>query len=470
MTGYGSSDDAHRVLARAIDSAVEELALANTDAGLAPSARAAAPADPVAITVDDYVAEICSELPRLVLELRTFSSLTYAVGLSYSNLEDALQNGFSSLTESALYLLGVLSRPLLLAALGAGLLFGPSLFLLNQLTQNPTVRSMLELMLAPVQGQLETLLQNLQNAYGPYLEQLLLDPTVLDMLGYGTRGIDDFLAGLLGAIPLSSMSDQDAVTLLTMLILPLLANGHKLGSDPVTPREMTHEESFPEEPSEPVTTYSEGFEQITSQDSDIVILTFELSDGSLHHQVFVQGTQDWSFGDGDSGFDSISNVENAASHQNLYGSAQGLEQALLDAGIDPNDSIDLFGYSQGGAAVALVAANGNFNISSLTTYGAPSGLIVVPEEIDWVQLQNDQDIVANVAGMSQHETNATVIEMSPDINPQSIGDPHLPPAYRQAIDELEDSGDTVSLGQIQRREERLDGAVVVNRRAYELDR
>lgn len=470
VSTYGSSDDAHILLAGALDSTVERLTRARIELVLTPSLQAAVPGNGYAAGVDQHVANAQFGLSGLLDDLRDFSSLTHVVGISYRAAESAIENGFRNLVESISYILGILSRPLVLSLLGVGAASAPLITLLNQLSQNPAVQQMLQVMLAPVTQAMEQMLNSLISAYGPYVQHLLTDPTVLDLLGYGTHGIDDFLTGLLGVVPLNALDDRDAVTLLTMLVLPLVANGHKLGSNPVVPRNSTAEEQFGALPEGPISGYSEGFEQIISQNSDIVIYTYELPDGSLHYQVFVRGTQDWSFGDGKSGFDSISNFENAASHRDLYGTANGLEQALLDAGIPPGASLDLFGYSQGGAATALVAANGTFEVQSLTTYGAPSGFVDMPEGIDWVQLQNDSDIVPNVAGMSQHDTDAMLIEMSPDIHPQSFMDPHLAPAYQLALKELEESGDTVALGQANRRRDRLDGAQIIDQTAYELDR
>ena len=468
MTRIGTGDDAQLILARDIDFAAEELGRVAAHCHVAPRAALHAPEDPNAPFLDEQVRSVEAAAESLQSSLEWFASATRLAGSGYRAAERATQEVFSQFVQSAMHALGLFARPAVLAGI-AGVVGGSILLpALDRLTQNSVVRAGLELLLAPVAAQLNVIIDSLTKTYGPLLEVVLMHPRTLDLLGYGARGVDDFLLGLVGA-PRGTMSDNEAITMLAAGLLPLIANGHRLGSSPVSVREASDAESRLDS-DVPVSSYSDGFDQITTQDSDIVIRSYELPDGTLHHQVFSQGTQNWTLGEEESGFDLLSNIENAASHGELFGSAYGVLQAMEAAGIGPDDTVDLFGYSQGGAAVALVAASQTFNVVSMTTYAAPSGQIEVPVDVDWVQIQIDGDAVPHVAGMSQHRTNARVLEVSVDIEVDSPFGYHLAPAYRAALADIEASGDSVALAQAQVRAERLDGARLVESAAYELDR
>lgn len=469
MSIVGSGDDVHFRLAAAIERAAEHLDTVATRCSIAPSAAWAAPDDANAVVLDTKVQDLAADAASLRTSLEWFATATRVAGFGYRETEQLVQEHISQTIQTAMHLLGILVRPavfgLLAGAVGASVLV-PAI---DRLTQNSLVRAGLEAALRPVAMQLEIVAQQLSTLYGPFLESLLVHPTTLDLLGYGARGVDDFLLGVLGVPPVPVMSDNEAITLLATAMLPMIANGHRLGGSPVTPRDTSDQEPTLAS-TETVAGYAEGFEQIISQEHDIVIRTFELPDGTRHHQVFSQGTQNWSLGEEESGYDLLSNIENAASHGELHGTANGIRQAMIEAGISPDDTVDLFGYSQGGAAVALVAASGEFTVQSVTTYGAPSGQIEMPTEVDWVQIQIDQDLVANVAGMSQHRTNALLIEVSVDIDAQGPMDYHLAPAYEQALDQVEQSLDTVALRQVSDRAARLEGAVHAAGYSFELDR
>lgn len=476
MSTYGSSDDAHLVLAEALAAARDQATHARGLALAAPSCVAVTSASGPAILADQQVGEVITAADRLAVDIERLRLVTRWAGAAYSNAESFVHSQIDALSDTLASILGTLLRPLVLQTLlttglgvGAAAVFS---WALDKVLTNPVTGPLLQQLIAPTQSLLDSAWQALQAAFGPYLGNLLMaaieNPAVLDLAGTAVGGVDDFILSVLG-IPQGG-DDMAGIETLLALILPIAANGSRLGANPVTPRQVSQVAHKAKAGPTPIAGYAEGFEQIVSQADDIVIIEYAMPDGTTRYQVFVQGTQNWTMGDEESGFDMLSNLENAGSASELYGTAYGLEQAMLDAGIQPGDAVDLFGYSQGGMATALVAGNGTFNVVSLTTYGAPTGWAQVPEDVNWTQIQLAEDIVPNVAGGAQLSNSGTLIEIDSIVPADTPIGYHLADAYRPSLEWLESSGDTASLAQMREREVDLVGAVAVESTSYELDR
>lgn len=473
MSTYGSSSEAHRVLADAIDQARDTIDRAKAAALAAPACSSVTAGIGPAVLADRQVQAIIAAAEALSRDLAQHGFATRWAGAAYAEAESYIHMQIDCLSDSLASLLGTVLRPLITRMLVGGAVVGgiagAVAWALDVALSNPVTGPVLQQLISPIQSLLDSAWQLLQNTFGPYLGQLLLnalhDPTVLDIAGWLVGGVDNFIFSVLG-VP-SNGDDMEGISVLLSLILPIAFGGARLGANPVKPRQVLRADATG---TSPVSGYAAGFEQIISQSEDIVITAYEMPDGSLRYQVFVQGTQNWTMGEGESGFDMLSNLENAGSAGELYGTAFGLEQAMLDAGIRPGDAVDLFGYSQGGMATALVAANGTFNVTSMTTYGAPTGWADVPPDIDWVQIQLAQDVVPNVAGGQQLSNSGTLIEIDSVVEASSPLGYHLSETYLPTLTWLETSDDTAALHQMRRRADELIGAVAIETTTYELDR
>lgn len=478
MSAYGSGDATHEVLASALFNTVDGVLRARSMALAAPSCAAAAPGVGPATLADRQVELVVMLADQLARRLATHAFATRWAGAAYSDAEAFVHAQIDSLSDVVGSFMGTMLRPLVLGALlgGAGLTgWAAALgWAFDQVLANPIAGPILQQVINPVQALLDSAWQTLQSAFGPYLGQMLMaaveDPTLVDIGGWIASGVDNFVLSTLGGVPYGG-EDMDGIKTILALLLPIATGGTRLGMNRITPRqtEATSHHASADAP-EPVAGYADGFDQIVSQADDIVINAYEMPDGSIRYQVFVQGTQNWSMGDGESAFDLQSNLENAASADQLYGTAFGLEQAMLDAGIQPGDDVDLFGYSQGGMATTLVAANGTFNVNSLTTYGAPTGWVDTPDDLNWTQIQLAQDIVPNIAGGQQLSNGGTLIEIDSLVEADSPIGYHLSDAYEPALEWLEASGDTAALAQMRQRANELIGATAVSTASYELDR
>ncbi|MFP5252051.1 MAG: hypothetical protein ACLGHD_06740 [Actinomycetes bacterium] len=212
-------------------------------------------------------------------------------------------------------------------------------------------------------------------------EALLAQPGFVGALGLAMESTDEALAGFLGvplpvAARLESAIGQDEQ-------LALLAAGAALGLrvggglSPVRAGAVTPVQP----PVRPVSSPGQAMAIIRDQEQQVVVHELRMPDGSRRFQVFVRGTE--TFGtDPATGLDGPANVENAASTPHLLvGSDAAVAEAMVAAGVGPGDPVDLFGYSQGGAAVANVAASGRFDVESALLIGAPSATAEIPPEV-----------------------------------------------------------------------------------------
>ena len=480
MTAYGSGDGAQDVLSSSLYRASDTVSRARSMALAAPSCAAAAPGVGPAMLADQQVQLVVSLTDQTAKRLATHAFATRWAGAAYTDAESFVHSQIDALSDTVGSIMGTMLRPLVFAALiGGAATAGWAAAMgwaFDQVLANPAAGPILQQIIDPVQALLDAAWQNLQSAFGPYLGQLLTaaieDPTLIDIGGWLAGGVDNFILSVAGGVPYAG-DDMDGIRTILALLLPIATGGTRLGSNRITARQTastSHPATGSDAAPNAIAGYADGFDQITSQADDIVINAYEMPDGSIRYQVFVQGTQNWSMGEGESGFDLQSNLENAASADQLYGTAFGLEQAMLDAGIQPGDAVDLFGYSQGGMATTLVAASGTFNVNSLTTYGAPTGWVQTPDDLNWTQIQLAQDVVPNIAGGQQLSNSGTLIEIDSLVDVDSPIGHHLASAYKPALAWLEDSGDTAALEQMRQRASELDGAVAVSTSSYELDR
>ena len=129
--------------------------------------------------------------------------------------------------------------------------------------------------------------------------------------------------------------------------------------------------------------------------------------------VIIRGTQRW---DGAS-----SNIQDQVTNFNSLGKAdndqyRAIIKALQMSKIKPNEPVEFVGHSQGGLiATQLVSSqqiNKQYNITTLTTFGSPTGGYKIPSNIHALHFENLSDPVPGLDGKpNQTTTNRTTIYM-----------------------------------------------------------
>ncbi|WP_146820072.1 hypothetical protein [Actinotalea fermentans] len=101
------------------------------------------------------------------------------------------------------------------------------------------------------------------------------------------------------------------------------------------------------------------------------------------------------------GVDPMDNATNAALMAGLPDAmTDGVEEAMLRAGVGPQDPVLLAGYSQGGMVATRLATSlqGTFTIEAVLTAGSPVGSMPVPAGVTALHLEHAQDWVPALDG------------------------------------------------------------------------
>lgn len=134
------------------------------------------------------------------------------------------------------------------------------------------------------------------------------------------------------------------------------------------------------------------------KDSQIRVTRVTNTDGSEVFVVDVAGTQT-NFGNG-----SFSLIDNIPLYQGERTKTFASVYAALEAaGAAPGDSIHLVGHSQGGMVSSWVAASGEYNTLSVTSFGAPVSA-ELPASVDVVEFAHSDDLVTKLAGAGHTHT------------------------------------------------------------------
>ncbi|GAB3073186.1 hypothetical protein [Nocardioides zeae] len=79
---------------------------------------------------------------------------------------------------------------------------------------------------------------------------------------------------------------------------------------------------------------------------------------------------------------------------------RGIEAAMTDAGIGPDDPVTIWGHSQGGMAAVQVASGGRFAVEDVITLGSPVGAMPpVPDGVRVTSLENERDVLVLLDGL-----------------------------------------------------------------------
>jgi len=235
--------------------------------------------------------------------------------------------------------------------------------------------------------------------------ELYTDPAFVELVAVLVASVDDTVEGRLGVpLWLTRLLGDDQLEIfgvatsaagLSFLLAPL--GGGRVAAVTVTsvgaPR-----------PVRPPSDYADAIARIPRAVPglpQILIEQYPSPDGPVWF-VYVGGTVDWSAIPGEEPFDMSSNLQGVG--QLTPGSSEAVEKAMRDAGIQRGDSVQAFGYSQGGLVVAQIAAAEAFGIVGVTTFGAPSGQVAVT--VPTMAFANTDDAVVATGGQSR--------EVSPD--------------------------------------------------------
>lgn len=129
-------------------------------------------------------------------------------------------------------------------------------------------------------------------------------------------------------------------------------------------------------------------------------------------RVTLPSTQDWQLppltpGIGDHGGvnDLGSNLALILTPDQQAAYERAVMRAMADAGIGPNDSVMLVGWSQGGILAGAIASNPNsgFNIRAITVAGAPIDHMDIPDSVSVLAIQHDGDHVPRLDGTPPHQ-------------------------------------------------------------------
>ncbi|QCU77051.1 hypothetical protein E7744_01550 [Citricoccus sp. SGAir0253] len=133
--------------------------------------------------------------------------------------------------------------------------------------------------------------------------------------------------------------------------------------------------------------------------------------------VALPGTQSGDFRDASgwstNPFDASGNGEAMALDSQHV--ATGVAEALRASGAQPGDTLVLSGYSQGGIHAARLAADprirSEYDVQGVLTVGSPTGEIALPQDVEALHLEHDEDVVPGLDGRGNpqgaHRTTVT---------------------------------------------------------------
>ena len=361
-----------------------------------------------------------TEAARLLVDdLERLHDDTMLVGRAYELASQAVLRLVEELAGGVAYAAGAGARLLVLTAFGSAAAWGPALAagvgaaLVVGLVAVPVAARLAAAHpqqaahIAALAGRagtaVEPFLEQAAAFWDSTAEQLLANPAFVEALALAVESSDEALAGFLGvpigvARGIESSMGQDE-------LLALLVGGAVLGARVgagVQPVGVVAVKPGPP-PTRPVDSPAGAMRVISEQPGQVAIHEYRMPDGTTRFQVFVDGTQE-------QGLDRLANVENAASTPGaLQGSDAAVAEAMEAAGIGPDDPVDMFGYSQGAAAVANVTATGRFNVESALLVAGPVAAAELPPEVAVLSVAHEGDLVAAADGIADGDGPTTIL-------------------------------------------------------------
>ncbi|ROR65648.1 hypothetical protein [Agrococcus jenensis] len=357
----------------------------------------------------------------LAVELERLHDDTMLAGRAYELASDAVLRLVEELAGGAAHVLGAVAPALAIGAVAASsplLVLGAGAVLATGLVVVP-----LAARLAVTHPQHVTALVAHARAAGVRLEQLMAHaagfwdragerlvatPGFVPALAIAMESTDEALAGLL-RVPAPVAAGLEAAIGQDELFAALAAGaglGVRVGGGLQRVR-ATEVRPVPP-PARPVASPAQAMRVILAQDEQITIHEHRMPGGGRRFQVFVRGTEA-RLPDAATGLDGPANLENAGSTPDvLRGSDAALVQAMEAAGIRPDDPVDLFGYSQGAAAAANVAATERFSVETAMLVGGPVDGTALPPGVEVLSVAHAGDPVAALGGIGDAQGITTV--------------------------------------------------------------
>ena len=159
------------------------------------------------------------------------------------------------------------------------------------------------------------------------------------------------------------------------------------------------------------------------------------------HSIRGPGGVDPSVQDMGTNFSGIAGLDNAYQ--------QAVRQAMADYGIEPGDTVNFVGHSQGGIVAARLAQDltdpdnpgGAYDVRQVVTAGSPVDDIELPESVQMLSLVNEHDLVPRFDGTPYHDaSNHTTIVFAEQRG--SVGENHaLGGMYAAQAQSLQESTD-----------------------------
>ena len=145
----------------------------------------------------------------------------------------------------------------------------------------------------------------------------------------------------------------------------------------------------------PVAGFADAGKRLSGPEgARIRVERYSMPSGGREWVVYVTGTQSVAL-DGPEPFDMQSNL-GLYSGQDAAASA-AVRAALADAGVGPGEPVHAVAHSQGAMAAELLARQGEYDVRTLVTFGAPT-TDPLPPDVTAVTIRHTDDPVAALAG------------------------------------------------------------------------
>jgi hypothetical protein len=205
--------------------------------------------------------------------------------------------------------------------------------------------------------------------------------------------------------------------------------------------------------------------------AQVIIERFSVPNQPDAFAVYVGGTVSFDPNAESEPWDLTSNFSNAIGPGG--GSYDSVVQAMAEAGVTADSTVQLTGYSQGAAVAALIAASGEYNVHSLASFGGPIGQVNLPAEIPAIIVEHRDDIVPAFGGYQSND-HAVIVEREVFAGRDIPMDEPLPAhqlaAYRETARLMEGSDDARLVDALRHIDSFGEGAISVEATAYRFER
>ncbi|QEE60144.1 hypothetical protein FVA74_00160 [Salinibacterium sp. dk2585] len=218
---------------------------------------------------------------------------------------------------------------------------------------------------------------------------------------------------------------------------------------------------------------AEQAKRIPSSNSQITIERYEVPEGPDRFVVYVGGTKEGGLHPGSEPFDMTSNLagmgESSPFSRDSAAVTRAVELALKEAGVTPENPIQIAGYSQGAMAALNIANSSDFAVHSVFTVGGPTGELPIPDDVLYLALEHEEDIVTALGGVHR-DPDTIVVRRSlfgdGDIPTTSVLPAHELARYQETAALLDDAKEDRVASFVDQTRDFTKGAVGVSSERY----